>query len=160
MLPNGKHRTTCRSCPQPPAPGSWVIDHYTLGIPIIGQSAPERVIKFVGSLTEHVAGHHKDDMQKISASLQDFYGLLLINQFDVSDPGLLQRADGIRAEIHRRTRRHFITDEQIAVLTGRLTMKPADKETVGALMRGMRDAYEEIGEYSPEKQADQILLTP
>jgi len=147
-----KYLTTCRHCPQQ-------FNALSFGVPIIGQPIPERVVKFVSALGEHLVSKHKDLMQQLSGSIQDFTGLMLINQFESTDPGLNARADAIRADIHRRTRKHFITDAAITDLVARIGLDPEQEKAVAALMQGMRDAYEEKGEWSPEKQAQKILVT-
>ena len=146
-----KFLTACRHCPQQ-------FNAASFGVPIIGQPIPERVVKFVSALGEHVVMRHKDIMQQLSGTIQDFTGLMLINQFETADPGLNARADAIRSDIHRRTRKHFITDAAITDLVSRIGLDPEHEEAVVKLMQGMRDAYEERGEWSPEKQAEKILV--
>jgi hypothetical protein len=147
-----KHTTTCRECGQE-------FKASPLGIAVIGETAPARVVKFVMALAEHFATQHRDKMQALSNSIQDFTGLLILNEFDTDDPGLRQRTDQVRGDIHKRTRQYFVTDAAILDLVSRVGLDPEHEKTVAALMRGMRDAYEETGAFTPGKQQSSPLIT-
>lgn len=143
----GKYLTTCRHCPQQFRSAAF-------DMPVFGEQPPERLMKFVMGLADHMNGKHRDIMKQVGGTIQDFTGIMILNQFAFTDPALEARADAIRADVHKRTRRYFYNDAAILDLVSRLGLDPEQEQTVGALMRAMRDTYEELGEWSPEKQAE------
>jgi hypothetical protein len=144
--------TACRHCRQQ-------FSAYPFGMPTAGEAPSDRLAKFVFSvLGEHLNGKHHEIMKSAGQTVQLFTGLLIVNQFDTQDAGLDARTNAIRGEIHRRTRKHYVTDAAILDLVSRIGLDPDPANTVAALMRGMRDAYEETGEFSPEKQAEHMVV--
>lgn len=150
MTPTEKHTTKCRECPQ-------AFSASTMGIPIIGETAPAKVMKFVMALADHLATKHRPTMDKLSGSVQDFTGLLIVNNFETDDPGMLERADAIRFDIHKRTRKHFITDAAILDLVSRIGLDEPHAAAVITLIKGVRDVYEETGDWTPEKQRSRLI---
>lgn len=116
-------------------------------------SAPPHIIKFVMALSSHLSDKHKDEIDRMSTAIQDFVGLATLNHFETSDPAVSVRIDKVRAELHKNTRKFFFTDEAIADIVNRIDLEEDQALAVAAAMRALRDAYEELGDWSPEKHA-------
>ncbi len=144
-----KHTTKCKYCKQ-------AFKAFTFGTPAADQPPPERLIKFIMALGAHIASH-KDEYQKLAGTLQEFSGLLIMNEFETDDPGLLARIDAIRSSVHQQSAKHFMNDEDLQTLVDRLGPQPAP-ETVLEILTQMRDLYEELGDWTPAARPETVEL--
>jgi hypothetical protein len=146
-----KYRTACRTCGQ-------LFLSAPLDIPIIGH-ADERLVRFVQKLAEHLQTHHPDLMQRVGLTIQDMTGFIILSLFTSEDPTLIGKAEMVRHGFHRMTRSSDITDGVILDRLARAGFTKEEIEKVGPVMRDMRDALTEQGQYAPQSAPRSNLVS-
>ena len=132
-----------------------------LDVPIIGQP-DAKIVKFVTALMDHMQKKHPQEMTVISQLVQQFLGFIVVSQFEIADPKLLEMREAVRASMARMSRRFIISDADILDKVARLELDPDDEEGIGILLRDMRDLLTEQGDYAPNpsQSTHPQLVTP
>lgn len=146
-----KYRTACRTCGQ-------LFLSAPLDIPIVGH-ADERLVRFVQTLAEHIQTHHPDLMGRVGLTIQDMTGFLILSMFTSEDPTLIGKSEMVRYGFHRMTRNNDITDGTILDRLARAGFTKEEIERIGPVMRDMRDALTEQGQYAPQSASPSNLVS-
>jgi hypothetical protein len=143
MTPTLDYTTRCR------VPGcTKTFVSSALEVPIIGQP-DAKVVKFVTALMDHMQKKHPQEMNVVAQISQQFLGFIVISQFEIEDPKLLEMRESVRALMAKMSRRFLIPDADIKDRVARLELDPDDEEGVGTLLLDMRDLLTEQGRYAP-----------
>lgn len=126
---------------------------------IVGEKETTRIQRYVLKLTEHLQQKHPEQLGMFALQSGDYLGLLCLMTFDTADEELAKERDFLRWQLHRATRRVFVTDERIAEKVKALTESPGWDRLDGdlgslicGLLQEMRNVFEERGRY-PEPGA-------
>lgn len=134
---------------------------------IVGEKETTRIQRYVLKLTEHLQQKHPEQLGMFAQQSGDYLGLLCLMTFDTADEELAKERDFLRWQLHRATRRVFVTDERIAekckvlvdaaMMNGVLPQieqaeRVAVEDHIAGLLREMRNVFEERGRY-PEPSA-------
>lgn len=77
-------------------------------------------------------------------------GTAILGAFDTTDPGLRILKEHARYKLHEATRKLFFTDDMLLNGVQQLNLDPEDQDHVMALVKGVRDALLELGQYAPK----------
>jgi hypothetical protein len=137
-----RYTARCRFCGmQPPAVAPFVS--------VIGQAYDPRLVDFVMSLQSHLEKKHGDEFKKMQSSILLFTGFSAVRAFEVQDPLLVTMQEQVRAQLHRGTRRAYITDEEIHDRIVALGFTGEEAEGLNQLLQDMRNLLCEEGPYAP-----------
>ena len=128
------------------------------------EQAPESVAKYVQALVSHLEKKHPEAYRNALAISQTFFGVLILQNFATSDPGVLEGKNRTRALIHRLTRVNDVNDMDLRMRLERLDgvsdRMGSLSEAALAELRDLRDFLLEEGDYlaweQPEEKADSI----
>ena len=143
-----QYQTRCRFCGMTPPPQPPFVR-------MADGSFDPKLIKFAQELQKHIEKHHKAEFAAMVNQLMRFTGFATVGAFEIQDPLLVETQEQIRADLHRRTRKTYISDEHIAAKVEEFG--PAEFGTplhlsataFVALLRDMRDLLCEEGPYAP-----------
>lgn len=79
-------------------------------------------------------------------------GTAILFAYDTTDPGLNILKEHARWKLHEVTRKFFFTDEMLLEGVQKLDLDPQDHDNVFALVKGIRDALLEQGQYAPKME--------
>lgn len=111
----------------------------TAGPVIIGEKPEERTARQMQALGEHLQATHPEALMKAVMIGAQVQGMLLMQNFETSDPTITTHMDQMRYEIHHNTRRIRIPDASIALRVSKIELSPDQAEEVAQAMREMRD---------------------
>ena len=167
--------STCRIC-------GWKIAGPQGAASVIYQpkGSQNRLANFLAKVADHMIATHPDETRMLQVKGQEFFGMLLLMQYDSSDSLTQEELEFLRWSIHRTTRKAHISDETLAqtaekladlvletvipnLLTG--TEQLAAAQVIGSvrakvsnqvqeILSGMRDLYEES---NPAKLSERQL---
>lgn len=106
---------------------------------------------------------HLTQTSAIPVTMNMARAFLVATAFETTDPQLNQLKEGIRAHLHRATRKNNLTDETILHHVAQLGLEQIDADAVYGLLKEMRDILTEAGEYAPghsgtEKARSSIII--
>jgi hypothetical protein len=146
--------TRCKHCGQPFA---------SVRVPVIGQQM-RQFQEFTQGLQKHLIERHPEVYAQMAALSLEFNGMLLLNQFDITDDQLSKDQDVSRHRIFKLMQRVRVSDATIQKRVDRIfeewcgpdagitdiisfTGVGAGKADIIGLMKELRDVLGEIGLY-------------
>ncbi len=112
---------------------------------IVGQSGPPpELIKKAQALSQHLNKHHPQFVMSVS-----FSNLLLM--FDSQDPEISKWRESARRQIHASTQKLRFDDTNLENGVKALGLDDVAELRVLELVKGLRDAYEELGQFAPQQ---------
>ena len=148
----GRYQAKCRIC------GKVVAEFPVLEIPVIGHPN-EKAQKVLTILGTHIATRHHEQFVAGGQLVADFQAFLVMSQFETQDPTIGARAETIRAGLQALTRKYMLSDQHIEQAIVALdSQNQLNTETVGALIRQLRDVLTEQGQYAPKLETPQSTL--
>jgi len=147
-----KYRAVCNVCHRisyaPP-----------LDIPIIGQGDAQIEQYIMGSLVGHLQSEHPEAWGLVASNIKEIGAFLACAMFELQDPAIQGRLNLLRYALHTATRKVRISDGTILDRLARAGFTTEEIERIGPVMRDMRDALTEEGQYKPEGVKDSNLVT-
>jgi len=131
--------STCKLCKQTFTASAFDVE-------IIGQPNA-RLFSFMNGLTEHLRKRHPET----TAAIGMFSACIAAQQFELTDPNLLAMREKLRHQLHRMTRRTYLSDADIMERVSRLDFTDSQKDGLAYLLRDMRDVLCEEGGYAPKE---------
>ena len=151
-LTQPRYQAVCRVCRK------TVAEFPILEIPIVGQPN-DRARKVLTIMGKHMAAEHNDQFQLGLSLISDFQAWLIMSQFETGDPSVIGRAETVRAGMQVITRKFTLSDQQIQDSVVALdSQNQLTAENVTALLRGLRDALTEQGQYAPRLEPNSRLV--
>jgi hypothetical protein len=148
-----KYRAVCNVCHRtsyaPP-----------LDIPIIGQGDAQIELYIMTTLVGHLQAEHPEQWALVASRIKEFAAFLACAMFGLQDPAILQRLELARYALHTSTRKAQITDETILDRLARIGLSEEEIGNVFPVIRDMRDALTEEGQYKPENIPPSVLVNP
>lgn len=166
--------STCRLC-------GWRIAG-PQGAAVIYQpkSSQNRLANFLAKVAEHMLQTHPDHTRMLQLKGQEFFGMLLLMQYDSRDSLTQEELEFLRWSVHRTTRKAHIADETLAQTAEKLadlvletvipnlltrteqlaaaqvivSVRAKVCQQVQEILSGMRDLYEES---NPAKLSERQL---
>lgn len=148
------HITTCLLC-DPTKPKKFAASSMPEVKP--GEQPPEAIGKFIQALGSHLAKEHPQALASIQQMGAMFQALLLMKNFQTTDPGVHRAAELTRHFIYKLTQRAEFGDSDI---------KRFIHDTVGAEgeigfdeLCDFRDLLQENGKYAPKTPEPNRIVT-
>lgn len=124
-----------------------------------GEQPPEAVGRYVQALTDHIRKKHPESYAQIYAMAQIMMALLVVKEFETTDPGVETAREQLRNFIHRMTRKNDVTETDIQVRLEHIDdsvtfferdgKDAIDKDRILDELRDFRDFLLEEGDYAP-----------
>ena len=142
--PTVKYTASCRLCQKA------IVQAPPLNIPILGQP-DKRMNEYMQLLTKHLGKHHQQEFQEGAALLDETLAFLVLTAYNHEDPTVDPRVEAIRARVFAKVRKNTVTDSRIEDAVARLGLNPDEEANVKQLLKGVRDACCEFGDYAPDR---------
>lgn len=160
------HITKCLLCPAG-KPARIVSDPMPQVKP--GEQPPEAVGRYVQALTDHIRKKHPEAYAHIYAMAQIMMALLVVREFETTDPGVGTAREQLRNFIHRMTRKNDVTETDMLVRLERIDdavrfferdgKDAIDKDRILDELRNLRNFLLEEGEYQPAAPDEARIVT-
>lgn len=147
------HITTCLLC-DPTKPKKFSAPSMPEVKP--GEQPPEAIGKFIQALGVHLAKDHPQALASIQQMGAMFQALILMRNFQTTDPGVHRAAELTRHFIHKMTQREPLSDDAVRAFINDGTWLEEDWQKVFAF----RDMLLEDGPYAPQAPEQSRIVTP
>lgn len=149
------HITTCLLC-DPTKPKKFSAPSMPEVKP--GEQPPEAIGKFIQALGVHLAKDHPQALASIQQMGAMFQALVLMRNFQTTDPGVHRAAELTRHFIHKMTQRAAFADSDIRRF---IHDTVASEGEIGFdELCTFRDILQENGEYAPQVPEQSRIVTP
>lgn len=146
------HITTCLLC-DPAKPKKFVAQSMPELTP--GEQPPEAIGKFIQALGAHLAKEHPQALASIQQMGAMFQALILMKNFQTTDPGVHRAADLTRHFIHKLTQRAPLSDDAAREFINDGTWVDEDWQKLFAF----RDMLLEDGPFAPKAPEPSRIVT-
>jgi hypothetical protein len=149
--------TKCRLCPK---------SYQAHGLVVENNVPSTDTMKFIMKLNEHVSKAHPNEYTHCFLSGQQLHGLMVMSQFESSDPKFQAEIDSIRHQVHKQTRKYRVSDDKLRmkahVIAARLRDAPTTEPNLKPedilleALTEMRAILEEFPPFSPGNQPEPL----
>jgi hypothetical protein len=123
-----------------------------LEVPIVGEPPSMRAQRLVAGLYKHLEKAHPEMAAQVGLAAMMLQGFMILRCFDTPDPNLQIARENARSEIGRISRKNLLTDDAIIEALAKAGCDQKQIETIGPVVRQMRDFVMELGPYSVQAQ--------